>query len=79
MVKLYADQYDNITDAIADRLANQVINIEQQRIGLKKKYYDRMKEGLGATTAAGFLQVENQLERIVDLQIAAHLPVISDR
>jgi hypothetical protein len=27
--------------------------------------------------AARFLQVENQLERLIDLQIAAELPVIS--
>lgn len=36
---------------------------------LKKKYYDREKEGLGAITAIRFLHVENELERLVDLQI----------
>lgn len=76
LVKTYAEHYSTMTDGVADQLANQVLSIEQQRNVLKKKYYDRMKDGVGAITAARFLQVENQLERIVDLQIAAELPVI---
>ena len=66
-------------DGVCHQLANQVLNIEQERNVLKKKYYDRMKEGVGALTAARFLQVENQLERLVDLQIAAQLPVMDQK
>jgi hypothetical protein len=76
LIKEYSDNFDAINDSVADRLAGQVLSIEQQRNTLKKKYYDRVKEGLGAVTAMRFLQVENQLERLVDLQIAAQLPVI---
>jgi hypothetical protein len=78
-VKKYVDDYADMTDAVADQLANQVLSIEQQRNALKKKYYDRFKESVGALTAARFLQVENQLERVTDLQIAAQLPVIGER
>jgi len=75
----YSDEYDKMTDDSADQLANQVLSIEQQRNTLKKKYYDKMKEGLGGIVAARFLQVENQLERIVDLQVSASLPIIEAR
>jgi hypothetical protein len=75
----YSDEYDNMTDAVADQLAGQVLSIEQERNTLKKKYYDRMKAGLGGIIAMRFLQVENQLERIVDLQVAASLPIIEAR
>ena len=34
-----------------------------------------MKQALGAITAARFVQVENQLLEIIDLQIAANLPI----
>ncbi len=77
VVRSYADQSDKMTDAIADDLAIRVLRIEDQRNELKKKYYERLKSGLGAITATRFLQVENQLERLVDLQIAAGLPVIA--
>src|SRR5947208_3577512 len=35
VVRKYADHYDNITDAVADQLAVQVLDIEQQRNVLK--------------------------------------------
>ena len=76
LVRDYADHYGEMTDAVAEQLGNKVLSIEEQRNALKKKYFDRVKEALGGITATRFLQVENQLERIVDLQIAAQLPVI---
>jgi len=79
VISKYSDEYDNMTDAVADQLGDQVLSIEQQRNTLKKKYFDRMKQGLGGVIAMRFLQVENQLERIVDLQVAASLPIIEAR
>jgi hypothetical protein len=79
LVKNYSDHYTDLTDAVADQLGVSALAIEQQRNEIKKKYYGRMKEGVGAVTAVRFLQVENQLERLVDLQIAAQLPVIGDK
>jgi hypothetical protein len=55
------------------------LNIEQERNAVKRKYCQRFKETLDAITAMRFLQVENQLERLIDLQIAAELPVINHR
>ena len=76
VVRTYVEQCENLTDPVADQLANQVLAIEQDRNALKTKYYQRVKESLGAVTAMRFVQVENQLERIVDLQIAAQLPIV---
>jgi hypothetical protein len=77
VVRAYVEQYSNLTDSMADELATRVLGIEQQRNGLKKKYYDRVKNSMGAVMAMRFLQVESQLERLVNLQIAAELPVDS--
>jgi len=79
LVTKYVDNYDKMTDTLADQLARQMLSIEQQRNELKKVYYDRMKNVLGAITATRFLQVENQIERLLDLQIAAQLPVVSEQ
>ena len=77
LVSNYSNNYNNLTDATADKLAMDFLSIEQQRNALKKKYYTRMKASLGGITAMRFLQVENQLERLLDLQLAAQLPVAS--
>jgi len=76
MIKKYADNYENMTDAVADELIQTAIRNDQQRHDLKVKYYGRMKDALGAIAAARFLQVENQLLMLIDLQIASSLPVI---
>ena len=79
VVRKYVDTHERMTDAIADELASKVLNIEQQRIELKKKYYSKIRTGISAVVGARFLQVENQLERLIDLQIAAQLPVAVPR
>jgi hypothetical protein len=76
LVKEYAANYDSMTDEVADQLVGKLLAIEQQRLDLKKQYYERFKRALDAITAARFVQVENQLERLVDLQIASELPVV---
>jgi hypothetical protein len=76
LLRDYAAHYENLTAPVADRLATKLLDIEQQRNELKRKYYLRIKGALDAVTAARFLQVENQLERLIDLQIASDLPVV---
>jgi hypothetical protein len=76
LVKDYVSNYDRMTPEAADRLATKLLDIEQQRLDLKKKYYARVKGILDAVTATRFLQVENQLEKLLDLQLAAQLPAI---
>jgi hypothetical protein len=76
LIKEYAVTYDKMTDAVADRLARGALDLEARRNALKGKYYDRFKSVLSARTAARFLQVENQILLLLDLQIAASLPIV---
>ena len=79
VVMKYADEFDRLTDPVADQLSEQVLAIEQERNALKRKFHGRVRQSLGAVVAMRFLQVENQLERIVDLQVAAGLPIAEAR
>jgi hypothetical protein len=76
LVKDYVLNFDRMTPEVADRLATKLLDIDQQRLDLKKKYYARVKGALDAVTATRFLQVENQLEKLIDLQLAAQLPAM---
>jgi len=76
LVKKYAENYDNMSEDVADQLGTKLLDIEQQRNVLKRKYYQRFKTALDPITATRFLQVENQIEKVIDLQIASRLPVI---
>ena len=72
----YAANYSAMSDASADRIARGALDLEARRQALKLKYYDRVKAALSAKQAARFLQIENQLLMLIDLQIASALPVI---
>jgi hypothetical protein len=75
-IEEYAKNYAQVTDALADKLALKALELETRRTALKEKYYGRFKAALSPKTAARFLQVENQLLLVIDLQIAASLPIV---
>jgi hypothetical protein len=75
-IKEYARTYTEMTDAKADELIKDAMAFQKQRDELLVKYYQRVKQELGAITAARFLQVEHQLLLIIDLKIASSLPVV---
>jgi hypothetical protein len=74
-IEEYAKTYNQLTDAKADELIHNALDYQKQRGELLAKYYERMKQALGAIAAARFVQVEHQLLLIIDLQIASSLPV----
>lgn len=76
MIKEYAANYGAVSDALADSLARRAIDIDRRRTGLLEKYYDRVKGSLSPRVAVRFLQVEHQMLLLIDLQIAAALPVV---
>src|SRR4051812_9559443 len=78
LVQKYTGNYEQMTNQVAEQMATEFLSIEQQRNELKRRYYAKFKSALDAMTATRFLQVENQIERIVDLQIASQLPVMQE-
>jgi hypothetical protein len=72
----YAQNYNTLTDAKADETIHNSIAFQKQRGELLAKYYERMKQEMGAITAARFVQVEYQLLLLIDLQITSALPVV---
>jgi hypothetical protein len=75
-IKEYARTYTSMTDDKANELATLALELENKRIALKTKYYDKIREQLGGIVAARFLQVENQILMVIDLQIASSLPIV---
>jgi hypothetical protein len=75
-IKKYADNFDKMTDIIADELANTMLSIEGQRTALRKKYYAEYKAKMGARVAARFLQTEATIGAMMDIQIGTQIPII---
>jgi len=75
-IQKYADNYDHMTDKIADEIALKMMDIDAQRAGIRKKYYAQVKAALGARVAARFLQTEVVIDHLIDLQISSAIPVL---
>lgn len=75
-IQEYARTYDQMTDEKANELIQKALAYRKQRPELVAKYYERVKQALGATTAARFFQIEDQLLSIIDLQIDSSLPIV---
>jgi hypothetical protein len=75
-IKMYADNYRNITDEKITQITHALLDVEGRRAELKKVTFESMSQRCSAKLAARFLQIENQLEKIIDLQIAASLPIV---
>src|SRR6516165_8509434 len=75
-IKQYARDYGQMTDDEADQLVQKSMTYQKERAELLVQTYEKVKQALGAVTAARFAQVEHQLLLIIDLQIASSLPVV---
>lgn len=72
----FAQTIDEMTDQMADDLAQRSFELERARIELKVKYYLIISEALGPRKAARFTQAEGQLQAMIDFRLAAEIPLI---
>jgi hypothetical protein len=76
VIKDYAAQYDTLSDPQADALMDRMMKFDNSRSELRAQYYPKFKKAIGAKQAAKFIQVDNRLNLLVDLQIANAVPII---
>jgi hypothetical protein len=76
IIQDYATNFMTMTNEKADALAQRVMALDDQRSALRRKYYELMKKSLPAIVVVRFFQVENQIQSLVDLKIAASLPIV---
>ena len=75
LIRSYADSFAALTDENASALAAKAMDLEARRSAALGRCYEKVKSATSGRTALRFLQVEHQLQLLIDLQIAASLPV----
>ena len=75
-IKKFADNYDDVTDDVASDLAKTSFEIAASRNKINKTYYKKASKLLGAKEAARFIQLLLQIQLLIDIQIAAEVPLI---
>ena len=75
-IKQYAQNYDTLSDAQAVSLMQQVIGVDQQVAQLRQKYVPIVGKVLPGKKTALFFQLDRRLVMLIDLQLAAAIPLV---
>jgi Spy/CpxP family protein refolding chaperone len=79
LIKDYAASYNSnsMTDAKARELTDKALDLEGRKDALRRKYIKEFQKVLPAKTAAQFYQLDRRIDLLMDLQIAAEIPIIN--
>ena len=72
----YAKNLEKMDSTIAHDLALRSIQIEEDTIALKRKYLPKFEAAIGGKRAAKFVQIDNRMTAIVNMQLASEIPLI---
>ena len=76
MIKDYADHYESMTDEKAAELIMRAMDFQDKRFALRKSYMAGLRNVLPPRMVARLLQLENQTDLLIDLEIAAQVPLV---
>lgn len=67
---------EKLSDEEMNELVKDTFDLEVERTELKRKYYVKFCEVVPPAKAARFFQIEGQINAVIELQVAAALPLI---
>jgi hypothetical protein len=76
LIKDYAANYDHLDDTQAQSYIGRVLKFDEDSLKLRKSYVSKFEKAIGAKQTAKFYQVDNRLNLLVSVQLAALLPII---
>ncbi|MEI9980252.1 MAG: hypothetical protein WDN23_14865 [Edaphobacter sp.] len=75
-IKEYVTNYDTLTDDHAVALTKNVLTVDQQVAQLRLKYVPLINKVISGKKTALFFQLDRRLVMLIDLQLAAAVPMV---
>ena len=72
----YANAFDTMTDEVADGLVDRLFTLTDDEQALLREYHGKMASAVGGAVAARFVQVERRIRTLLDLRLAAEIPLL---
>ncbi len=76
LINDYADVFFTMTDAAADGLDERLFQLNDDEQALIREYHGKVAAAVGGAVAARFVQVERRINTLLDLQLAAEIPLL---
>jgi hypothetical protein len=77
VIKDYTQKYPTLTDAEAKAMLEQMFECDSRQIALKKTYLKKFNKVLPALTVTKFFQTERRIDLLIDMNVEASLPPLS--
>jgi len=78
LIKDYAASFSAMNDEKAGELAKTSFSLESDRAKLRQKYYKKFAKEVSPLVGARWLMVERTINNLMDLQLAAEMPLIQE-
>ena len=75
LIIVYVGNHDSLSDNMATKLLNDYLDIERARLEIKTQYVPRFLGVMPATKVARFYQVDNKLDKKIQAELAAEIPL----
>lgn len=75
LIQNYGQNYESLTDEQATQMMKEYLKMQKDSIAVKNKYMPRFAKIIPATTVMRFYQIENKMDTIVMLAVAAQVPL----
>ncbi|OUS13854.1 hypothetical protein A9Q89_01550 [Gammaproteobacteria bacterium 53_120_T64] len=76
LIKDFAKNYNSMSDEKATELTDQALQLEQQRVKLKKSYAKKFRKVVQPAKVFRVFQVENRINAVNRLKLAAEIPLM---
>ncbi len=76
LIKDFAESYQDMSDDVAAELIQRSFAGREQRFKMQADFVAKLASEMGPKIAARFVQVDNQLTNLLDLQVAQMLPLV---
>ena len=76
LIKDFAESYQDMSDDVAAELIKRSFEGREQRFKMQAEFVTKLTAAMGPKIAARFVQVDNQLTNLLDLQVAQMLPLV---
>ena len=75
--RLFVSDYGGITDEESKTIRKEAFKLRNDRLALLEKYADKLDKKLPSTKVLQFVQVENKMQVLLDLAVAASIPIVT--
>jgi hypothetical protein len=76
LIKEYAQNYSNMTDAQADSFIKRWLGLDRDTTDLRLKYIPQFETVISHKKTALFFQLDRRLSMLVELQLASQVPLV---